>query len=143
MELVFQNGHYLDVVEIQGNNPLIWWGSYYRDKQNRNAVWEPATPFTPTAGSSIMPVDLCYNWPNPASGETFIRYFLNEAATIKVDVFDLIGERVTTLYGPGEAGLHHEILWDLSGIYRGAYFAVVEAKGSSGTETKLVKIAVR
>jgi hypothetical protein len=131
------------ISEIPCTNPAIWWGSRYRDKQNRNAVWEPARPFSPSPDASLMPVDLCYNWPNPAEGSTAFRFFLNYPAAVSVSIYDLAGEKVADLTGPGDAGQHNEIQWNLFGVPRGVYFANVKAVGAGRTETRLVKVAVR
>ncbi len=142
IECVYIGENSVEVIEIPATNPTIWWGSEYRDKQNRNAVWEPAQPHSATSSDPIMPDNLCYNWPNPARESTAIRYFLNFDATVKVDIFDITGQRVTTLHGDGTAGQHHEIPWNTKSIARGGYLAVVEAKGNGRTESKIVKIAV-
>ncbi len=142
VELLYFSGDSVNVIEIPATNPTIWWGSQYRDKQNRNAVWEPAQPHSVASSDPIMPEDLCYNWPNPARESTAIRYFLNFDASVKVDIFDITGQRVTTLYGNGVAGQHQEIPWNTGAVARGGYIAVVEAKGDGRTESKIVKIAV-
>ena len=146
LELVTEINGVLTVYSLPhlaGQTPSIWWGQPYRDNDHSNAVWEPATPFSPSPDASLMPVDLCYNWPNPAQGSTAFRFFLNNPAAITVDIFDIAGERVTTLYGSGAAGQHSEIVWSLAGVPRGAYFANVKAVGAGTTETKLVKVAVK
>lgn len=142
LEYVYFSRDSLNVIEIPAADPVVWWGSRYRDRQNRNAIWEPASSHTPGASAPLMPLNLCYNWPNPAREQTVIRYFLNFPASIKVDIFDITGEKVTTLVGPSTANFHHEIPWNTSKVPRGGYFAFVEAKNGGRTETKLVKIAV-
>ncbi len=124
-------------------NQQIWWEGRFRDNDHSNAVWEPATPFAPARGAKLMPDDLCYNWPNPARGEsTAIRYTLNFPATVSVEIFDIAGDKVASLSGPGEAGVPNEIIWNVKDVARGAYLAVVEATGAGKTERKTVKIAV-
>ena len=145
LELVITSNSILNIIDIPNSNEnsSIWWGQQYRDNDHSNAIWEPATPFSPTQASVLMPVDLCYNWPNPATSITQIRYFLNYTANVTVDIFDILGEKVTTFSRTGQApGLPHEIPWVLNDIARGAYVAVVKAEGNGMSETKLVKIAV-
>lgn len=125
-----------------GGRPAIWWQGTYRDNDHSNAIWEPAVPFSPALSAPLMPSDLCYNWPNPARGSTAIRYFLNQPAVVRVEIFDIAGDRVASLTGPGTAGLPNEIVWNVRDVARGGYLAVVEAKGAGKTERKTVKIAV-
>jgi len=128
---------------FQGSREGVWSEGPYRDRDNSNAVWEPATPFLPNPSAPLMPSDLCYNWPNPARGEsTAIRYTLNYPARITVNIFDVAGDPVTTLYGEGQEGLPGEILWNLKDVARGGYLAVVKAEGLGRSESKVVKIAV-
>ncbi|MFC2149952.1 hypothetical protein ACFLQV_00465 [Calditrichota bacterium] len=126
-----------------GVTSTIWWGSQYRDSRNRNAIWEPAAPFTATPSDPILPLELCYNWPNPVrDGSTNIRYFLNRQANVNVDIYDLMGEKVASLVGDSEPGYHHEIPWNTNGVGRGAYFAIVKAEDNGTSESKRIKIAV-
>ncbi len=143
IEVICQMGTSCRIYDLPASNPTIWWGNQYRDKSRSNAIWEPATPFSPAPGAKLMPDDLCYNWPNPARGETTaIRYTLNFPATVSVEIFDIAGNKVASLSGPGEAGVPNEIVWNVKNVARGAYLAVVEASGSGKTERKTVKIAV-
>lgn len=124
-------------------NASVWWGQHYRDNDHSNAIWEPAIPFTSSSATILMPEDLCYNWPNPATEETRIRYFLNFDADVNVNIFDIMGEKVKSFNRSQQAaGLNHEIVWQLDDIARGIYVAVVKADGSGKTDTKVVKIAV-
>ena len=145
LELLVSNESEFDLLDLGYSGPEmpnIWWGQPFRDNDHSNAIWEPARPFSPAPGASLMPSDLCYNWPNPAREQTAIRYFLNRPASVRIDIFDVVGEKVTSLFGPGQAGMDNEVIWDLTRVPYGAYIAHVEATGDGKKETKLVKIAV-
>lgn len=73
---------------------------------------------------------------------TAIRYFLNFPSTVKITIYDIAGDKVITLSGPGSAGVPNEVMWNLSNVARGGYLAVVEASANGKTERKTVKIAV-
>jgi len=129
--------------DFSGEGAEVWWGQRYRDNDHSNAIWKSAEPFTPADVSILMPEDRCYNWPNPARDETNFRYFLNHRATVDLDVYDILGERVAYFHQPDRAaGQHHEIYWNLSNIARGIYVAVVKAEGNGLSETRLIKVAV-
>ncbi|MFH0765514.1 MAG: hypothetical protein V2A61_03740 [Calditrichota bacterium] len=144
LELLFIGETTVEAVELWAGAqpPQIWWDQPYRDKDHSNAVWEPARAFSPPPGGRLILPGECYNWPNPAWESTAIRFQVNWPAQIKVDIFDLAGERVTTLYGTGVPGLPNEIIWNLQGIPHGGYMAIVKAEGRGRSESKKVKIAV-
>jgi subtilisin family serine protease len=52
------------------------------------------------------------NYPNPFNPETTIRYSLSEKARVSIDIFNLLGERVTTLVDEDQAAGEHLALWD-------------------------------
>ena len=84
-----------------------------------------------------------YNFPNPTEGNaTLIRYRLGEEAEVHIKIFNLAGDLVAELSGPGQAHTENEISWDLADIASGIYLCRVEATGASGTKTVFCKIAV-
>ena len=90
-----------------------------------------------------MPKERVYNYPNPNEEDfTIIRYYLTEESRVKINIFDLAGNRVQELLGPGLANTDNEIKWELSGIPSGVYLAAVEAKSGDRKESKIIKIAV-
>lgn len=93
--------------------------------------------------SEFFPKDRAYNWPNPVyNGVTHIRYYLGESASVHVKIFDLTGDLVTQLEGPGSAGIDNEVAWNVGGVQSGVYLARIEAVGSGKSDVKIIKIAV-
>jgi hypothetical protein len=80
--------------------------------------------------------ELSANYPNPFNGETVIRYRLPRPATISIDIYNVLGQRIRTLVdGPQNAGLH-DVSWDgrdRSGraVGSGVYFYRLTAEGRS------------
>jgi len=74
------------------------------------------------------------NYPNPFNASTTIRYELPASAHVKVEVYNLFGQRVVTLVnGEQEAG-YISITWDASEVSSGIYFYRLTA--GDFTETK-------
>ena len=63
-------------------------------------------------------------------------------ATVVIKVFDLAGELVAELSGPGQAGIDNEVTWDVSGVQSGVYLAHIDARGTGGSGSAVIKIAV-
>ena len=61
------------------------------------------------------------SFPNPTAGRATIRFALGAAADVRLDVFDVLGRRVSTLAdGPMSAG-DHEVRLDVGGLASGTY----------------------
>lgn len=102
-------------------------------------VVAPKTPFDPNAPLSF---ELYQNYPNPFNNETRIPFYLSKAADVKLEIFNVLGQRVKTLINgrrdPGE----NVIAWDgrSEGGYRvssGIYFYRLSGEGQN-TARKLM-----
>ncbi|MEO5617283.1 MAG: FlgD immunoglobulin-like domain containing protein [Candidatus Eisenbacteria bacterium] len=68
-------------------------------------VRAPAAPDLPVEFALEAP------WPNPFSGATSIRFDLPRASTVKVEVFDVQGRKVTVLAGQALPAGRHSVQW--------------------------------
>ncbi len=121
-------------------------GKKFWTEENGNSA---NTSFVPSASSSesvteFFPQSKAYNWPNPVyENTTNIRYYVSEDSDAEVTIFDLAGDLAAKLSGKGMGGFDNEIIWDVSEIQSGVYFAHLKVTGTSGkTDTKIIKIAV-
>ncbi len=74
-------------------------------------------------------INSCY--PNPFNAFTTIRYSLFEESDLAIGIYNLLGQRVATIFeGTQEAG-EHSVVWNASAFPSGVYFARLEAKGRS------------
>jgi len=65
---------------------------------------------------------LWQNYPNPFNATTEIGYTLPAFTNVRIDIYNLLGERIETLVeGRQEAG-EHTISWDASSYSSGIYF---------------------
>ncbi|NUO79800.1 VCBS repeat-containing protein [candidate division KSB1 bacterium] len=148
----FENDGKLELVGVSGNGYVhAWrlpqsstkadWPMYYHDatQTSYNSVKE--TPVIVTG--DLMPPQSVYNYPNPTENNaTRIRYRLNASARVKISIYDVAGDLVTELEGPGAAQTDNEIEWNVSNVQSGVYLARVEAEGESEKAVKMIKIAV-
>jgi hypothetical protein len=76
-------------------------------------------------------------YPNPFNPATTIAFDLPASSTVRLDVYNVLGQRVATLVdGELPAGVH-DILWDASSVGSGVYFARITT-GENTATTKMV-----
>jgi hypothetical protein len=121
------------------------WPMYLHDPQHSG--FEGSNTIVNPISAEFLPKARAYNWPNPVGPEhafkTNIRYYVGNDAVVNIKIFDFAGDLVKEFVNLSSAGgLDHEIVWDVSEIQSGVYFAHIEAEGSGNTESAVVKIAV-
>jgi hypothetical protein len=119
----------------------VLWGSYLHDPQH-TAIMESLSAANPKY-SELMPAATVYNYPNPTKGNsTTIRYWLKEAAQMKIRIYDLAGELIKELNVAGLGQTDNEVALDLHNIESGVYLTRVEATSSTESTVTFFKLAV-
>lgn len=77
----------------------------------------------------------CY--PNPFNASVSISYGLAEDSDVAVEIYNIVGQRVTTLFEGIQQVGRHGITWDASGFPSGVYFARLEV-GKHSQNIKMV-----
>ena len=117
------------------------WTGLFGDIAHSNANLQQQEPVV--SSGQLLPPNMVYNYPNPTAGnQTTIRYTLNAAAQVRIKIYDLAGDFVDELVGPGFGSAENEVDWRLENIESGVYLAKVEAAGQGGSEVAIIKIAV-
>lgn len=74
-------------------------------------------------------VSLFNNYPNPFNAETIISFDLPEAGRARLEVYNLMGQKVETLVDGLIPAGHHNVNWDASNYSSGIYFYKLAAGG--------------
>ncbi|MFY0698480.1 MAG: phosphodiester glycosidase family protein [Balneola sp.] len=104
--------------------------------ENNTGVYSEDEYSTP-ANFRILPA-----YPNPFNPSTTINYVLSVSSTITVEVFDIVGRKVTTLFSGKKNNGTHTISWNASSQSSGVYLIKVKAENSSGSFTDIQKVTL-
>lgn len=75
-----------------------------------------------------LPDRICYskNYPNPFNSRTTIEYTIAVSSNVRLDIFDLMGNKVTTLVNGNQQAGSHKTIWNAAGFASGMYFYTVQ-----------------
>ena len=107
-----------EILTIQGLAVIL--SGYASDGAGRSYPLEIST----AKESNVLPTEfsLGQNYPNPFNPQTAINFALPEPSIISLEVYNVMGQKVTTLAeGQWNAGIH-QITWDASTVASGVYF---------------------
>ncbi len=86
-----------------------------------------ATGLNPEQLPIPLTFSLSQNYPNPFNPATTIKYSVASGCAVRLTVFNILGQKVTTLLNAPEAAGEHQIIWNASAFPSGLYFARLEA----------------
>jgi hypothetical protein len=65
---------------------------------------------------------LCTNYPNPFNAQTTISYSIPKAGQVNLTIYNILGQKVTTLIDGVQQAGEHRVVWDASDATSGIYF---------------------
>ncbi|MCF8412098.1 MAG: T9SS type A sorting domain-containing protein [Melioribacteraceae bacterium] len=126
---------------VNSTQNSISWQGYYKNSTNNNLI---NTVSVVNQISEFFPENKAYNWPNPVyENSTNFRFYVSEDSNVEIKIFDLAGTLVDELTGIGNGGYENEIVWNVSDIESGVYFAHLKVESNFGQSSfKNIKVAV-
>jgi hypothetical protein len=65
------------------------------------------------------------NYPNPFNSSTIIEYRLPTMSDVSIDIYDILGRKITTLINTTQPAGDHSVLWSADGFPSGIYFCKI------------------
>lgn len=81
---------------------------------------------------------LSQNYPNPFNPSTTIEYQLPSASAVKLEIFDALGRKITTLVSERQNAGKHQVQFNAAGLASGAYFYKLQAGNNVETRKMLL-----
>ncbi len=72
--------------------------------------------------------------PNPVRGQATLRYEVPEQTSVRIELFDVLGRRITTLVNRKEVAGRQTTTFDASRLSSGTYFVRLQSEGTVRTE---------
>lgn len=111
-----------------------WWDFFNFKKEMESAEFEEEIV------SSATPGNISFNqFPNPFNPSTKITYTLPEAANVSLQVFDILGNEVTTLVNESQQPGAYEVEFNASGFASGMYLCRIQIIPANGTGQTFVE----
>ena len=102
--------------EQKGNQPYLGGGN-----NSRYMLMAQATSNNVSTGLSES-ANYIVNYPNPFNASTTIQYELKTDATVTIEIYDLVGNRITQVTSEKEAAGVHTKLYSSDNLNNGFYF---------------------
>ena len=128
-------------VRLDGDNNVIVSGKSYSDSTDFDYV---TIKYSQTVGvntiSNQIPDKnhLGQNYPNPFNPRTLINYELRMTSDVKLKVYDILGNEVSTLVNEKQNAGSYEAEFDGSGLASGIYYYKLEAGGFVQTRSMVL-----
>lgn len=115
-------------------------GSYGRSMYTLDLSQVTGIKETSTQAKLISSFILYQNYPNPFNTTTVISYRLTESAYVNLNIYSLLGERISTLVAERQSAGSYKEQWDALGLAGGIYFYRLEIDRQIQKTKKLVLI---
>jgi hypothetical protein len=120
----------------------VEWSSRYGNFSNGKVTGPIIDKPLALAGVALLDADETYNWPNPASDVTHVRFRTSRAAVVEIRLISQDGKTVFTSVMSTPGGLATDVPIQTQRLGNGVYYANIKASADGESESRTIKIAV-
>ncbi len=117
-ELLIAYSGFIDSINGRPANTMRIWGKFHPSTGVKEGSFKGTMP-----GSFVLE----QNYPNPFNLVTEIKYALPKEARVRLEVYNITGEKVTTLVNGKQQAGYHSVRWDASSFASGIFFYRLQA----------------
>jgi len=82
--------------------------------------------------------ELSQNYPNPFNPSTTIGFSIPEASDVKIEIYNVLGQRIGVLLDEFRDAGRHSVVWDAGNIPSGVYFYRIKTSDFENTRKMLL-----
>ena len=99
-----------------------------------------STPIESRLDGEILPAvfRLAQNYPNPFFSTTVIRFDLPSSERVLLEVFDLMGRKISTIVNNTLKAGSHQVVWQVSDLPSGIYFYRLESESHTASKSMVL-----
>ncbi len=75
-------------------------------------IYGNVTGIADESGGKVSEYELLQNYPNPFNPETAISYYLPVSSEVKLEIFNVLGQKIKTLVDQRQPAGHYTVRWD-------------------------------
>jgi hypothetical protein len=128
-----------------------WWGTQWADANfekyymYREVILSDQTSvgIEDTKGEVVTSYRLEQNYPNPFNPSTSIQYYIPSSSEVKIEVYNLLGSKITSLFEGKQSAGNHTVTWNGTDRYgnpvaSGIYFYKLSTPNFSETKKMML-----
>jgi len=136
------NGDLIRLYFEEAESNGVWEGVYGDESSPMSFINPGGGLVDPVLNNELLNKSETYNWPNPATEETHLRFSTFYPADVKITVIDMTGRIVFEESVQSHGNGAQERLLNVSNWGSGVYYVRTEAKGDGKNESELYKMVV-
>jgi len=109
---------------------ITWYPCAPEDVELQYRLWGQPGLAPPKFSGEEMPLAISFNgnYPNPFNVSTVLRYELSQSAQVDISIYNIIGQRVATLFDGYQSAGEYDLTWNAGDFPSGVYFAQFKAR---------------